>query len=153
VLAVPSRNETFSLIVLEAFACGLPVVAARQGGPVELLGGMNDGNGNGNGSASHGAGRESLGELAIPGDPEDFALKLKKVLEQEPQGWRCRSHVEKHYSWQKTFEELLAVYEAVITEASEEAAPGGEPPPVAYSQGTPQRRLSPAPAAHRYDET
>src|SRR5690349_13151573 len=40
VVAVPSHNESFGLVALEAQACGTPVVAARVGGlPVAVAGG------------------------------------------------------------------------------------------------------------------
>lgn len=37
VLALPSRQESFGRVILEAWACGLPVVAGQQGGPAELI--------------------------------------------------------------------------------------------------------------------
>src|SRR5690349_25152215 len=40
VVAVPSHNESFGLVALEAQACGTPVVAARVGGlPVAVADG------------------------------------------------------------------------------------------------------------------
>jgi alpha-1,6-mannosyltransferase len=95
VLAVPSRNETFSLILLEALASGLPVVAARQGGPAEIL-------------------PPGCGELADPGDPADFAAKLRRVLAGPDLGPACRRHVEAGCSWESTFQGLLEVYRSAI---------------------------------------
>ena len=43
VLALPSHREGFSRVILEAWACGLPVVATRQGGPAELIRNNQDG--------------------------------------------------------------------------------------------------------------
>jgi glycosyltransferase involved in cell wall biosynthesis len=37
VVCVPSRNEPFGIIVLEAWAAGKPVVASQVGGPNELI--------------------------------------------------------------------------------------------------------------------
>jgi alpha-1,6-mannosyltransferase len=109
ILALPSRNETFGLTVLEALASGIPVVAINQGGPSNLL-------------------SPGIGALAAPGDPVDFAEKLASVLEDTTMKQRCRMYVEQHFSWDKTFGKLLDIYEnlhkAVRPVLSETSMPG-----------------------------
>jgi len=104
VLAVPGRSETFSLIVLEASASGLPVVAADAGGPVELC-------------------RHGLGTLARAGDARDFAVKLRTALARPGVCEASRRHVEGHYSWEGTFTRLLDVYESVLSKRRPTPAP------------------------------
>src|SRR5262245_31301743 len=92
VLALPSRNETFGLTILEALASGLPVVASNQGGPTDLL-------------------DARVGALATPGDPVDFANQLAHVLRQKGLAQQCRAYVAEYFSWDKTCMKLLAIYE------------------------------------------
>jgi alpha-1,6-mannosyltransferase len=92
ILALPSRNETFGLTVLEALASGIPVVAINQGGPSNLL-------------------HPGVGTLAAPGNSVDFAEKLASVLADTTMRHRCRTYVEQHFSWDKTFAKLLDIYE------------------------------------------
>jgi len=97
VVAVPGRNEAFCLVVLEALACGLPVVAAEQGGPSVLLA------------------PSGLGHLARPGDPADLASKILEAIAHGSGGSReRRAFAEENFTWEKSFEKLLAVYESVI---------------------------------------
>jgi len=91
VLALPSRHETFGLNILEALASGIPAVAIKQGGPIDLL-------------------HTRVGALAVPGDPVDFAEKLAHVLADKSLAQHCRAYVAEHFSWDKTCMKLLAIY-------------------------------------------
>jgi len=57
------RVETFGLVVLEAMACGRPVVGVRGGGLLEVVGTDGD-----------------AGLLADPDDPADMARAIERVL-------------------------------------------------------------------------
>ena len=65
-LVLPSRTETYGMVVTEALARGLPVVAADVGGVPEALG--------------HGAGGTRPGLLVPPGDPAALAAALRAWL-------------------------------------------------------------------------
>ncbi|MBW4658044.1 MAG: glycosyltransferase family 4 protein [Drouetiella hepatica Uher 2000/2452] len=71
--------EPFGRSLLEAMACGVPVVASRVGGIPEVLSG------------------EFAQGLFCPGDAEDLAAKLRYVLDWQAQdpslGQRCRDYV------------------------------------------------------------
>jgi glycosyltransferase involved in cell wall biosynthesis len=60
---LPSRSEGQSIVLVEAMACGVPVIATRSGGPEDVLG--------------HG----SYGMLCKVGDPEELAAAIGRVLE------------------------------------------------------------------------
>ena len=62
VLATPSHREAFGRVVVEAWACGLPVVAARTGGLSELVRSGVD------------------GLLVPPRSPDELAQALEQVL-------------------------------------------------------------------------
>ena len=67
VYAFPSRYEGFPVALIEAMACGLPVVATDTDGAVDIL-----------------AGGESDGGFLVPrGDAESLALVLNRVLSDE----------------------------------------------------------------------
>ena len=61
-VAVPSHNESFGLVALEAQACGTPVVAAAVGGLVTAVQ------------------NEVSGVLVDGHDPQDWARVLAKLL-------------------------------------------------------------------------
>jgi glycosyltransferase involved in cell wall biosynthesis len=65
-LVLPSRAETYGMVVTEALARGLPVVAADVGGVAEALG--------------HGAGGIQPGLLVLPDDPAALAAGLRAWL-------------------------------------------------------------------------
>jgi len=66
-LVLPSRGETYGMVVAEALARGLPVVAAEVGGVPEALG--------------HGADGIRPGLLVPPGDPAALRQALRTWLE------------------------------------------------------------------------
>ncbi len=106
VLALPSRYETFGLAILEALASGVPVVAAAEGGPPDII-------------------RPAVGALARSNDPADLAAKLAQVLDRTPAAHRCRRHVEEKFSWSRTFARLLEIYSGTHSRPLVRAKPAG----------------------------
>ena len=96
VLAFPSRYEGFGLPVLEAMACGTPVVCSNATSLPEV------------------AGHTAL--LVPPNDPEALAAALKQVLTDETLYQALREKGLKRaaqFSWEETARKTLAVYEKV----------------------------------------
>jgi D-inositol-3-phosphate glycosyltransferase len=111
VVAVPSHNESFGLVALEAQACGTPVVATRVGGlPVALADGRSgllvDGH-------RAGSWADALGAIAL--QPARRA-ELSRGAVQHARG----------FSWDRTTDALLATYAGAATEFAARlvAAPG-----------------------------
>ena len=82
----PALTEPFGLTLLEAAACGLPLVATENGGPVDIIANC------------------SNGILVDPLDPDAIAAALLELLA-SPQRWREASKnglegVRRHYTWQ-----------------------------------------------------
>ena len=99
VVCVPSFNETFGLVALEAQACGTPVVAAAVGGlPVAVADGVS-------GVLINGHGAEEWGRVLGRLLREDG---LRELLASG-----ARTHAEK-YSWSKTAAGLLCAYRETL---------------------------------------
>ncbi|SDG01896.1 D-inositol-3-phosphate glycosyltransferase [Klenkia brasiliensis] len=98
VAVVPSHNESFGLVALEAQACGTPVVAAAVGGlPTAVDDGVS-------------------GVLVDGHDPADYAAAIRKVVEQRDLlAAGARRHAAR-FSWDRTTESLVDAYAAAIGE-------------------------------------
>jgi glycosyltransferase involved in cell wall biosynthesis len=105
VLVRPSLLEGMPLTVLEAMACGLPVVATPVSGTVELV--------------RHG----ENGFLVRPADPTSLARAILRLMEDKPlreaQGREARRLVERGYSWDAVAEKTLAVYRELLPPATD----------------------------------
>ena len=98
VVAVPSHNESFGLVALEAQACGTPVVAARVGGlPVAVADGRSG--------------------LLVPGHrAEEWADALRVAIGRRDElGEGAVAHA-RAFSWDRTADALLATYTAAAAE-------------------------------------
>ena len=103
VVALPSvdRTEAFGLVLLEALACGTPVVASRLPGVRTLVD----------------EGR--TGYLVEPGDVAELAAKLARGMrESAALGANARAFVCTRYGWAAIAQQLLELYRRVL---------GGEP--------------------------
>jgi UDP-glucose:(heptosyl)LPS alpha-1,3-glucosyltransferase len=92
----PTFYDPCSLVVLEAMACGLPVVTSRFNGASELICG----------------GREGA-ILADPADDQELAQRLEPLLKVDARArsaiaarWRAESQ-----SWERNCREIAAIYE------------------------------------------
>jgi glycosyltransferase involved in cell wall biosynthesis len=97
----PSTTETFGNVTLEAFASGLPVVAANCGGARDLV--------------VPGV----TGLLARPADPVSFADRVELLL-QNP-GRRIRMGLRalewaRHFRWPEINDQLLQSYAQVVAD-------------------------------------
>jgi D-inositol-3-phosphate glycosyltransferase len=107
VVAVPSHNESFGLVALEAQACGTPVVAARVGGlPVAVADGVS-------GLLVDGHGAESWAD-ALAAVALDPARRLAAG---------AVAHA-RRFSWDRTTDALLQTYTGAVAEFDARQAAG-----------------------------
>lgn len=95
---LPSFYEGFGLPALEAFACGIPVCAARSSSLPEVCG-------------------EGNAEFFDPHDPSDMAAKIASVYKNPDKMSLLRErglHRLKDFSWEKMARQTLEVYNASV---------------------------------------
>ncbi|AKI97524.1 glycosyltransferase [Kosmotoga pacifica] len=107
VFALTSLYEPFGLAPLEAMACGLPVVATRNGGPSEFL-------------KRHGV---EYGVLIDPENTASIANGLKRLILDKDFNReltaRISEYVGKYYSWKATARGYLEVIEEKMKHRNE----------------------------------
>jgi glycosyltransferase involved in cell wall biosynthesis len=110
-LVCPSTwYESFGLIIVEAFATGLPVIASDLGALSELI--------------VH----EQTGLLFRPGDARDLVAKVRWALTYpdriDDMRLRARRQYETHYTADRNYVELNAIYDSVLPTRQTTAARG-----------------------------
>jgi glycosyltransferase involved in cell wall biosynthesis len=96
-LVLPSRAESFGCVLVEALACGRPVVATRCGGPEDIV-------------------DDDVGRLVEPEDPRLLAAAMLEVLARresfEPS--RLRAYALDRFSCERVGERMGRAYEEVL---------------------------------------
>jgi glycosyltransferase involved in cell wall biosynthesis len=91
-------TEMFGFSVLEAMSCGVPVVAAAAGGPVEVLG--------------------RSGTFFKPGNAIDLADKILYILQDDGTrstlGQAAREIALRDYAWEKVASKYADIYKSVV---------------------------------------
>ncbi|MEM9989904.1 MAG: glycosyltransferase family 4 protein, partial [Pseudomonadota bacterium] len=106
-LILPSVWECGGAVVLEAMACGKPVIATDWGGPQDYI-------------------TAETGILVPPTSPDQLVQGLTAAMEKliaAPEtavaiGERGRARIENHFSWAAKCEAMLKIYNSVLTEKS-----------------------------------
>ena len=86
-------KEPFGLILLEAMACGRPVVGVNAGGVAETV-------------------DESVGQLAASADADDYAQAVEALFARDIEaiGRAAREKAVSQFAWNRVFEDLCMVY-------------------------------------------
>jgi glycosyltransferase involved in cell wall biosynthesis len=87
-----SRVETFGVSMVQAMACGLPVVATRCGGPEEII-------------------TERVGMLVTKGDAHALAEGIRKMSYHPFDAAAIRSHVVERYSLEAVGKTITSIYQ------------------------------------------
>lgn len=111
VLPSTTMGEAFGVVLLEAMACGKPVIASNLPGVRSVVSDGQD------------------GMLVQPGNVHDLAEKMQVLLAKGPQprremGERGRAKVEEKYDWPKIIPRLVRVYEQVLNGDQEQSSGG-----------------------------
>jgi len=114
-----ARADTFPNTVLEALACGAPVVATAVGGIPEQVKGVHGSRFTVHGSAlnTHGTG-EATGVLVPPGDADAMAEAIVALLADEPLrkslAANAAQDARQRFSLERQADEYLAWYEQLV---------------------------------------
>ena len=95
VLVLPSFQETFGVVLIEAMSTGIPVIATRCGGPEEII-------------------TAETGLLASPGDVEELGKALVEIRERVWNAEAIRHSVELRFSAGVIAAALTDVYRSAV---------------------------------------
>jgi exopolysaccharide biosynthesis WecB/TagA/CpsF family protein len=103
-LALPSQcYEAFPMVIAEAYACGVPVIAANHGAMAEMV---EDGR---------------TGLLFAPGNSQDLAAKIRLACTEAARlaemGIAARAKFDREYAAESNLARLLSIYERAIAVA------------------------------------
>jgi len=97
-VCIPSRNEPFGIVVLEAWSASRPVVVTRNGGPLEFV-------------------RDQETGFSVHADSESIGWGLGLALSDHERarqiGRNARREVETRFSWGAIAGQTEGVYQAV----------------------------------------
>lgn len=101
IFVMPSRQEAFGLVAIEAMAMGCPVIISGSGSAEEIIGTG-----------------EEYGVAVRPDDAFDLQHKLRRLIEdpalRQELGARGRAHVRAHYDRAARLRRTLEIYERVL---------------------------------------
>ena len=108
-LVFPSEwYEGFPMTIVEAFACGVPVISSRLGAMAEIV---DDGR---------------TGLHFNPGDADDLAAKVEWAWnhpdEMARMGCAARAEYESKYTAERNYEQLMVIYESVLGSKSQRSS-------------------------------
>ena len=94
-------KEPFGLIVLEAMACGRPIVGVNAGGVAETV-------------------DETVGQLAARAEAADYAEAVEALFARDIEaiGRAARERAVSQFAWNRVFEDLCTVYGELTGEAA-----------------------------------
>ena len=99
VLCVPSSRESFGSVIVEAWACGKPVIGGPAAATRELI-------------------DEGVDGFVVAQDPSIVADRIRQILDDPglafELGCRGREKVERSYSWEKVAQAHLDIYTGLL---------------------------------------
>jgi glycosyltransferase involved in cell wall biosynthesis len=100
IFCFPTLGEPFGKAVIEAMACGKPVIATNAGGPAEIIQDKVD------------------GILVPPSNPEAIALQITRLIEDKNErrrlGERARETAVNRFSWSQIAEKYHQLYSRLL---------------------------------------
>ncbi|MDR3608099.1 MAG: glycosyltransferase family 4 protein [Oligoflexia bacterium] len=106
IFVMPSRQEAFGLVAIEAMAMECPIVISSGGSAEEIVG------------AEQPGGRREFGRVMRPGDAFDLQVQLRYLLDNPEEralmGRRARKHVVQNYDRKNRIRDTFAIYEQAM---------------------------------------